>query len=77
MPSYKKSFKGDKMDNNYRLIRRNDVEHITGLKRSSLYAKMAEGCFPKPIKLGSRTVAWLAADVQAWINEKISESRGK
>lgn len=60
-----------------KLLRRNDVENITGLRRSSIYAKIAEGNFPKPVKLGLRTVAWLEGDIQAWINERISASRGK
>ncbi|MBM3566603.1 MAG: AlpA family phage regulatory protein, partial [Alphaproteobacteria bacterium] len=28
-----------------------------------------------PIKLGARSVGWLASDVDAWIAERIAESR--
>lgn len=59
-----------------KLIRRNEVERVTGLKRSSIYLKIKEGDFPKPIKLGMRAVAWLEADVMQWIESKVTESRG-
>jgi prophage regulatory protein len=50
-----------------RIIRRPDVENITGLSRSSIYAKMARGTFPKPVKLGENSVGWKETDVQNWI----------
>lgn len=39
----------------------------TGLPRSSLYAQMKEGKFPKPLKIGARSVGWRVEDVEAWI----------
>ncbi|MCK8485545.1 AlpA family phage regulatory protein, partial [Aliiroseovarius sp. S2029] len=33
-----------------KIYRRPDVEQLVGLSRSTLYAMMAEGTFPKPIK---------------------------
>ena len=53
-----------------RLIRRPDVQHVTGLSRSTIYAMMAEGTFPKPVKLGKRAVAWREADVTAWLESR-------
>jgi prophage regulatory protein len=50
-----------------RIIRRPDVEKITGLSRSSIYAKMADGTFPKPVKLGPNCVGWKESEVQNWI----------
>ena len=58
-----------------RLIRRNEVEKMTGLKRSSIYLKIKEGDFPKPIKLGMRAVAWLEADIAGWIAAKVEKSK--
>ena len=52
------------------LIRRKTVEKITGLSRSSIYAMMSEGTFPKQIKIGRRAVAWRHEDIENWINEK-------
>lgn len=52
------------------LIRRPDVEKATGLRRSTIYAMMAEGSFPKPIRIGKRAVAWRASEVHAWIEAR-------
>jgi len=38
------------------LLRRKSVESRTGLSRSAIYQKMANGHFPKPISLGPRAV---------------------
>ena len=52
------------------LLRRPDVEKATGLSRSTIYAMMAEGSFPKPIRITKRAVAWHASDVRAWIEAR-------
>ena len=59
-----------------RILRLTDVTQQTGLPRSSLYAKIAEGTFPPTIKLSQRSVGWLSEDVHAWIDERITKSRG-
>ena len=46
------------------------VEDATGLKKSSIYKKMAEGTFPRPVRLSSRAVAWKSDDVERWIDER-------
>jgi prophage regulatory protein len=56
------------------IIRRDDLEKITGLPRSTLYAKIAKGEFPKPIKLGARSVGWLEQDVAKWQQQRIAAS---
>ena len=50
---------------NSRILRRPEVEHMVGLSRSTIYAMMAEGHFPKPVRLGRRAVGWLS-DVSAY-----------
>ena len=47
----------------------------TGLRRSSIYKKMSEGAFPKPIQLGTRSVGWLIEEVDAWIEQRITLTR--
>lgn len=54
-----------------RLLRRQDVQRLTGLSKSGLYKRMGEGSFPRPIKLGYRTAVWPEKTVHAWINEQI------
>jgi prophage regulatory protein len=59
----------------YTLLRRRQVEIRVGAKRSTLYDWMRKGDFPKPIKVGERTVAWIEQEVDAWINQRIQKSR--
>ena len=41
-----------------RILRRPEVEVRTGLSRSTIYAMMDEGTFPRPLRLGKRAVGW-------------------
>ncbi len=50
-----------------KLLRRPDVEMRTGLSRSSIYAHMQRGQFPRPRRIGRQAVAWRESDIQAWI----------
>lgn len=50
-----------------KLIRIKEVMDRTGLGRSTVYKYMNHGLFPKPIKLGTRAVAWVESEVEAWI----------
>jgi prophage regulatory protein len=50
-----------------RVMRRPEVLKIVGLSRATIYQMMAEGRFPKPIKVGLRAVAWREADIEAWL----------
>ena len=60
-----------------RLMRLPRVQARTGLSRGAIYARMAEGRFPRPISLGARAVAWIEAEVDAWIRERIEERRNR
>jgi prophage regulatory protein len=42
----------------------------TGLSRSAAYLAIAQGAFPKQVKLSTRAVGFLAAEVDAWIAER-------
>ncbi|EEY3529491.1 TPA: AlpA family transcriptional regulator [Escherichia coli] len=39
------------------------------------YKLISEGRFPKPIKLG-RSSRWLKSEVEAWVQQRIADSRG-
>lgn len=54
-----------------KLIRIKDVMDRTGLARSTVYKYISLGQFPQPIKLGTRAVAWVEREVEAWICESI------
>ena len=49
------------------ILRRKQVEKRTGLSRSTIYLRIQEGTFPKPINLGARAVGWLENEVEAWL----------
>ncbi|WP_307637782.1 helix-turn-helix transcriptional regulator [Variovorax boronicumulans] len=49
------------------LLRKPEVLRRTGLSNSSLYLLMAQGGFPRPVRLGPRTVRWVEREVQAFI----------
>ena len=51
-------------------LRRPAVEEITGLSRTTIYALMARGEFPKPIKLTGKAVAWPESKIAAWLVER-------
>ena len=51
-----------------RLLKRPEVEAITGLSRASIYSKMAKGDFPRPLRIGPKSVAWRESNVQEWID---------
>jgi len=55
-----------------KLIKLNQVLAITGLSRSYVYALALQDLFPKPVKLTERSSAWVEAEVQEWINARIS-----
>jgi prophage regulatory protein len=54
-----------------RMLRRPEVEEITGRSRSAIYEGMAAGTFPKPVKIGARAVAWPESVIRQWIAERM------
>ncbi|UHQ19405.1 AlpA family transcriptional regulator [Lysobacter sp. KIS68-7] len=49
------------------------VTQRTSLSRSHVYALIAEGAFPKQVRLGSRAVGWLESEVDSFIAARIAE----
>lgn len=58
-----------------RFMRRPEVQHATGLSRSSVYRLLEAKDFPAPIRLSLNMVAWLESEVQAWIEDRVAASR--
>lgn len=48
------------------LLTRQQVEEMCAISRSEIYRRMAEGTFPKPVRLGENCVRWRLADITAW-----------
>ncbi len=58
-----------------KIEKRKQVEARTGLSRSSIYQKVAEGTFRKPIRISAQSVGWLSHDIDEWIEQRIRDSR--
>lgn len=53
-----------------KLLRRPQVEAMTGLSRSSIYRAMDQDQFPRPVKIGQRAVAWRETDLNVWLSSR-------
>ncbi len=60
---------------NNKILRRTEVEKVTGLSRSAIYASIKKGQFPAPIRLTERAVGWLESTINEWIESKINTNR--
>ena len=58
-----------------RILRLPAVRARTGLARSTIYLRIAQGRFPRPISLGERAVGWIEVEVDAWLRQQIEVSR--
>ena len=54
-----------------RIIRLKTVLERTGLSRSTLYRKIAEGTFPMQIRIAARCAGWRDSAVEAWLRNPI------
>ncbi len=52
------------------ILRFPQVSELTGLPRSTLYFYMKNNQFPKPVKLGVRSVGWIKEEVVEWLNQR-------
>ena len=53
-----------------RLLRRRQVEEITGMARSSIYRLMQDGDFPPPVRVGPAAVRWRESDITGWLESR-------
>jgi prophage regulatory protein len=57
------------------VLRLPHVKGRTGLSRSTIYLRVAEGSFPKPVSIGIRAVGWLESEIESWLSSRVEESR--
>ena len=55
---------------NERLLRRREVEELTGLSRASIYRLMRRGRFPLAVRVSATAVRWKASDITTWIESR-------
>jgi prophage regulatory protein len=59
-----------------RILKRPVTELKCGLSKTSLYDKIQKGKFPKPVKLGPKSVGWIETELDAWIAERVAQRDG-
>jgi prophage regulatory protein len=59
------------------ILRLPAVKERTGLATSSIYLAMQRGTFPRPVSLSTKTVGWLAHEIDAWIADRIADRNSK
>lgn len=61
-----------------RIYRLPEVKSRTGLARSTIYLRIEQGRFPRPVALGSpHVVGWVADEIDEWIHAQIRAARGE
>lgn len=55
-----------------KILRIKDVEALIGFKRGFIYKYVKVGTFPKPIRIGSRSVGWDSNEIELWIADQLS-----
>ena len=52
------------------VLRRSELERLTGLSATTLWRREREGQFPSRIRLSRGRVGWRRTDVEAWLSER-------
>lgn len=58
-----------------KFLRLPQVKSKVGIGRTTIYEKIKQGQFPKPIALGPQSVAWIESEISEWMEQRIAESR--
>lgn len=56
--------------NKRRLRNRQEVERMVKMPRSTLYDRIKDGTFPKPIRVGKRSVRWFEDEILEWMETR-------
>ncbi|MEG0968943.1 helix-turn-helix transcriptional regulator [Pseudomonas sp. NUPR-001] len=51
-----------------RFLRIEEVVHIIGISRNTVYRRIKEGTFPKQVRIGPNSVAWRQSDISVWMS---------
>jgi len=61
------------------ILRLPAVQARTGLSRSSIYLRISQNAFPRPVSLGggprARAVGWIEAEINEWLTNRVESSR--
>ena len=59
------------------ILRLPAVQSRIGLSRSTIYERIKNGTFPRPIYIGERAIGFIEREIDEWIEARIAESRGQ
>ena len=59
-----------------RFMRLPEVISTCGLSRSTIYDLISREQFPSQISLGGKNVAWLASEIDGWMQSRITQRDG-
>jgi prophage regulatory protein len=48
------------------LLRLKDICRLVGLSRSTIYKRVSDGTFPRPLRVSERSVRWRMQDILEW-----------
>ena len=54
-----------------RIVRLKTVLARTGLSRSTIYRKIAEGTFPAQLKISTNGAGWRESDIDRWVADPV------
>lgn len=52
------------------ILRCREVEHTTGLSRTTIWRERMAGRFPHPVQITATLHGWRASDVNAWLERR-------
>ncbi|MDE2842365.1 MAG: AlpA family phage regulatory protein [Chloroflexota bacterium] len=58
------------------MLRIADVLEVVGVSRSTLYKMIADGRFPRPMRVGQRAARWRQSDIQRWMDSLLLATWG-
>lgn len=59
----------------HKILRLPEVIELTGLSRSTIYARIAENKFPRSYSLGGRAVGWFKHEIDQWFDSLIEDKK--
>lgn len=56
-----------------KILRMSELTGVVGLSRAWIYKLVHQGEFPRPIKLGPRSIGFLVSEVDGWLEARTAE----
>ena len=60
-----------------KIYRKKELCELFGISSTTLYRRVREGVFPRPIQVSENVVGWLSADVEKWFNDLVKNQRSE